>query len=110
MGQPVAELKAADEQNKLANGNDTKKNNGAVESNSLNNNENMVGCCQGVNGVSCCQTASFEQNKVETDKKQGSKVCGSWPKLQKRDILTATGIIGALAAVAIGYRFYRRSG
>lgn len=110
MGQPVAELKGEDDQNKLANGNDTKKNNVAVESNSLNNNENVVGCCQGVNGVSCCQTASFEQNKVETDKKQGSKVCGSWPILQKRDILAATGIVGALAAVAIGYRFYRRSG
>ncbi|WJX65248.1 hypothetical protein P8452_49929 [Trifolium repens] len=115
MGAPIAELKGANDQ-KLANGDDThkiKKKN--VESNNLSNNDNVVGCCQGVNGVSCCRTESFEQNKVVdetavTHKNQGSNVCWSWPVLQQRDILTATGILGVLAAVAVGYKFYRKSG
>lgn len=118
MGPPDAKLKSAADQ-KLANGDDThkiKKND--VENNNLSNNENVVGCCQGVNGVSCCRSESIEQNKgvtgtaEEAHKKQGSKIslsC-SWPVLQERHILTATGILGALAAVAVAYRFYRRSG
>lgn len=116
MGAPLDELKVANGQ-KLANGDDTHKikKNVELESNNLSNNENVVGCCQGVNGVSCCRSASFEQNKVvdetaEANKKQGCQVCLSWPLLQKRDILTATGILGALAVAAVGYRFYRRSG
>ncbi|TKY50473.1 Altered inheritance of mitochondria protein 32 [Spatholobus suberectus] len=107
MGPPVAKIKGADNQ-KLANGDD----NGKVN---LSNNENVAGCCQGVNGVSCCRSASFEQNKgidktAEAYKKQGSNISWCWPVLQKRDILTAGGILGALAAVALAYRFYRRSG
>ena len=115
MGPPIAAVKGADDQ-KLANGDDignVKKNN--VESNNLSNNENVVGCCQGVNGVSCCRSANFEQNKgieetTEAHKKEGSKICWKWPALQERDILTAAGILGALAAVAVAYKFYRRSG
>ncbi|CAK8533762.1 unnamed protein product [Lathyrus sativus] len=110
MGPPLDKLKGANDQ-KLANGDDTHKikKNVELESNNLSNNENVAGCCQGVNGVSCCRSASFEQNKVvdetvEENKKQG------WSVLQQRNILTATSILGALAAVAIGYRFYRRSG
>ncbi|CAL5186275.1 unnamed protein product [Lathyrus oleraceus] len=116
MGPPLDELKGANDQ-KLANGDDTHKSkkNVELESNNLSNNENVAGCCQGVNGVSCCRSASFEQNKVvdetvEANKKQGCQVCWSWRVLQQRDILTATGILGALAVVAVGYRFYRRSG
>ncbi|KAL9323266.1 hypothetical protein ACSQ67_008123 [Phaseolus vulgaris] len=101
MGPPVAEVKVADD-HKLANGD--------------YNNENVGGCCQGVNGVSCCRSPSFEQNKqdihnksAEASKRQGSNISCSWPSLQKRDILTASAILGALAAVAVAYRFYRRS-
>jgi hypothetical protein len=61
MGPPIAEVKGENDQ-KLGNGKNIN-----VES----NNENVVGCCQGVDGVSCCKSQSFEQNKVidETDKK-----------------------------------------
>ncbi|XP_061357526.1 altered inheritance of mitochondria protein 32-like [Gastrolobium bilobum] len=115
MGPPIAGVNGTDDK-KLANGNDTgkaKKND--VESNNLSNNENVVGCCQGVNGVSCCRSTSFEQNKeigetTEAHKKQGSKISWNWPVLQEREILTTAGILGALAAVAVGYGFYRRSG
>ncbi|PNY13881.1 altered inheritance of mitochondria protein 32-like, partial [Trifolium pratense] len=111
MGPPVAELKGENDQ-KLANGDDThkiKKKN-VESSNNLSNNDNVVGCCQGVNGVSCCRSENFEQNKVVDETAQGSKVCWSWPALQQRDILTATGILGVLAAVAVGYKFCRKSG
>ncbi|CAJ1946619.1 unnamed protein product [Sphenostylis stenocarpa] len=107
MGPPVAGMKVADD-HKLANGDDNGKAN-------LSNNENVAGCCQGVNGVSCCRSASFGQNKdidnksAEAYKKQGSNINWCWPLLQKRDILTASGILGALAAVAVAYRFCRRS-
>jgi len=59
-------LKGENDQ-KLANGKNIN-----VES----NNENVVGCCQGVDGVSCCKSESFEQNKVvdETDNNQESNV------------------------------------
>lgn len=89
MGPPVAEIKGADGQ-KLASG---------------DYNENAAGCCQGVNGVSCCRNASFEENKG-IEKTQGS----NWPVLQKRPILSAGGILGALAAVTVAHRFFRRSG
>ncbi|RYR57787.1 hypothetical protein Ahy_A05g023491 isoform B [Arachis hypogaea] len=100
----------------VANGGDTdtvKQNN--VESNNLSSNVNVGGCCQGVNGVSCCQTANFEQNKgieetTGAHKKQGSETCLKWPALQQHNIITAAGVLGALAAIAVAYRFYRRSG
>ena len=85
MGAPIAELKGANDQ-KLANGDDThkiKKKN--VESNNLSNNDNVVGCCQGVNGVSCCRTESFEQNKVVDETAVAHKFY-------------------------IGYKFYNKSG
>jgi hypothetical protein len=84
MRAPVAELKGENDQ-KLANGDDThkiKKKN--VESNNLSNNDNVVGCCQGVDGGSCCRSENFEQNKVvdettEALQKQGNKLGWSWP-------------------------------
>ncbi|CAJ2665300.1 unnamed protein product [Trifolium pratense] len=62
MGPPVAELK------------------GVESSNNLSNN----GCCQGVDGGSCCRSENFEQNKVvdettEALQKQGNKLGWSWP-------------------------------
>ncbi|KAL2335741.1 hypothetical protein Fmac_016954 [Flemingia macrophylla] len=101
MGSPVAEIKGADN-HKLANGDDNSRSN-------LNNNENVAGCCQGVNGVSCCRSEGFDKT-VEAYEKQGSNKSWYWPILQKGDILTASGILGALAAVAVAYRFYKRSG
>ncbi|KAK7265986.1 hypothetical protein RIF29_18623 [Crotalaria pallida] len=113
MGKPVAaDVKGSDD-HKLANGDKKKK---QVESNNnLSKNENMVGCCQGVDGVSCCMNVSPETNKgfeetTETDKKQGSKKTNlNWPLLEERRVLTTAGILGALAAVFMAYKFYRRS-
>ncbi|KAE9588927.1 hypothetical protein Lal_00012531 [Lupinus albus] len=104
-------------------GDDLKVSNGEVTSNgkkdrigsdNLSNNENVVSCCQGVNGgVSCCRDASFEQNKgneetIETQKKQGCRITWNWPALKERDILTAAGVLGAVAVVLVAYKLYRR--
>ncbi|KAI4348203.1 hypothetical protein L6164_008956 [Bauhinia variegata] len=110
MGPSVEEGKGTDAQ-KLPNVVDTSK----TEKN-LSNNENVGGCCQGVNGVSCCRSASFEQSNgtaetAEANKKQGRKM--SWPgsvKLNERHILTGVAICGAVVAVSVAYKFYRRSG
>ena len=64
MGPGVAEVKVADEQ-KLGNGDDNGKG-------SLSNKENVGGCCQGSNGVSCCRSTSFEQNKENDNKSAGA--------------------------------------
>ncbi|XP_020207129.1 altered inheritance of mitochondria protein 32 [Cajanus cajan] len=102
MGPSVAEVKGADDQ-KVANGEDTASK------------ENVGGCCQGVNGVSCCRSASVEKNNEieetpEAHKKQGRKICSNWPVLQQRDILAAVGVVGAVAVVAVAYKLYRRAG
>ncbi|RDY09957.1 hypothetical protein CR513_05588 [Mucuna pruriens] len=100
----------------VANGEDTSKGkNNHVASDNLSSKENVAGCCQGVNGVSCCRSASVEQNngieeKPEAHKKQGSKSCCNWPVLQQRDILTAVSVVGAVAVVAVAYKLYRRAG
>lgn len=114
MGTSVAEDKGADDQ-KVANGEDTSKGKtNHVESDNLSNKENMGGCCQGVNGVSCCRSASVEQNneieETPEAQKKGSKICSNWPQLQQRDILTAVGVLGAVAVVAVVYKLYRRAG
>ncbi|CAJ1793086.1 unnamed protein product [Sphenostylis stenocarpa] len=113
MGQSVAIDKGADDQ-KVANGEDASKDkNNQIESENLRSEEN-VGCCQGANGVSCCRSESVERNngieeKPEEYTKKGSKVCCNWPVLQQRDILTAVGVVGAVAVVAVAYKLYRRA-
>ncbi|XP_061343843.1 altered inheritance of mitochondria protein 32-like [Gastrolobium bilobum] len=115
MGPYIVEVNEAYNQ-KLANGEDTsegKKHH--IESDNLSIKENVAGCCQGVNGVSCCRTASLEQNNgieetTQAHKKQGSKISWNWPVLQEHDILTAVGVLGAVAAVTVAYKLYRRSG
>ncbi|KAK7395793.1 hypothetical protein VNO78_16363 [Psophocarpus tetragonolobus] len=115
MGPAVAEEKGADDQ-KVANREDISEGkSNHVESDNLSSKENLGGCCQGVNGVSCCRSASVEQNNEieetpEAIKKKGSKVCCNWPVLQQRDILTAVGMIGAVAVVVVAYKLYRRAG
>ncbi|KAK7339591.1 hypothetical protein VNO77_20269 [Canavalia gladiata] len=116
MGPSIAEVKGANDQ-KLANANGEDSSKGKenhVESDNLSSKENVAGCCQGVNGVSCCRSANLEQNngiaETEARKKQGSKISCNWPVLQQRDILTAVGVLGAAAVVAVAYKLYRRAG
>lgn len=102
MGPSVAEVKGADE-SKLANGEDANKGkeNHVESDNNVSSKEDVGGCCQGVNGVSCCRA----ENATEK-----SKISKSWPVLKERDILIAVGVLGAVAAVTVAYKLYRRSG
>ncbi|OMO69327.1 Sucraseferredoxin-like protein [Corchorus olitorius] len=80
-------------------------------------NENTGGCCQGVNGVSCCMTASSEvserkvEEKGEANGKTGLGKLKCWAdSWEQRDVLTAAAVIGAVATIAVAYSYYRRSG
>lgn len=110
MGPSVPEGKGATEQKlsngELTNGEHANKIEKSIESASVNREENVTGCCQGLNGVSCCSFSSPAQN----NKTKGSKICKNWPTLKESDVLTAVGVLGAVAAVAVVYKLYRRSG
>ncbi|KAF7819517.1 altered inheritance of mitochondria protein 32 [Senna tora] len=99
---------------KLPNGAHTNKKN-HLERDNLSKIENVGGCCQGANGVSCCMTANFEQNKknegtTEAHQKQGQKSSWNWSILEERKVGIAVAVLGAAAAAAVAYKIYRRSG
>lgn len=65
------------------------------------------GCCQGSNGVSCCQD---EIPKPEPIKKEGKK-CTIWfQPLDKEEFYIGAAVVGAVATIALAYTFFRRSG
>lgn len=104
MASSVEEVEAADEQ-KVPNGEHTDK----------SKNENVGGCCQGANGVSCCMTAGFDNNRgigkaTEAHKKQGHRPSLNWPLFEDRNVRIAIGVFGVVAAAAVAYNVYRRSG
>ncbi|KAF3960043.1 hypothetical protein CMV_015208 [Castanea mollissima] len=104
----AAEEGGKEDEHKLPNG-DVKKNKKKKheENGTQSKKEEVSGCCQGVNGFSCCKDGSLDQNGVieknlkETvahEKKEQGKLSswmGSW---EKSDVLTA---------VAVAYSFYR---
>ncbi|XP_022740545.1 uncharacterized protein LOC111292423 [Durio zibethinus] len=103
---------------KLPNGEEVKKNEKHEESTAQKTKENVGGCCQGVNGFTCCMNASpevSESKKIEeTTESRGKTGPGrltcwfqSWEQL---DVLTAAAVVGAVATIAVAYSYYRRSG
>ncbi|ESQ32704.1 hypothetical protein EUTSA_v10004412mg [Eutrema salsugineum] len=64
------------------------------------------GCCQGANGVSCCQ-----EQTPEPVKKEGS-VKLNWFRsmIEKEELLLGAAAVGAVATIAVAYSIYRRSG
>ncbi|KAB1209114.1 Altered inheritance of mitochondria protein 32 [Morella rubra] len=90
------------------------------ESNTESNKDNVAGCCQGVNGFTCCKDGRLEQNSVSEEKNLKETVAahekkglgklscwmGSW---EQSEVLTAVAVIGAVATVAVAYSVYRRS-
>lgn len=79
---------------------------------------NAGGCCQGVNGFSCCMNASSEvsetkksEETIEPRGKTGTCRLTSWVESwEQRDVLTAAAVVGAVATIAVAYSYYRRSG
>ncbi|VVB04232.1 unnamed protein product [Arabis nemorensis] len=63
------------------------------------------GCCQGANGVSCCQDQT-----PEPVKKEGSVKLNWFKSIEKEEILLGAAAVGAVATIAVAYSVYRRSG
>ncbi|KAF8037602.1 hypothetical protein BT93_B0471 [Corymbia citriodora subsp. variegata] len=108
MGASVGEGQKAEEQ-KLPNGTDHKKSKKHEESAVQEIKEPVSGCCQGLNGFSCCRDGSLDQSSASEEKKQKGKFSFSVGKWEQSEVLTAAAIVGAVATVAVAYSFYRRS-
>lgn len=108
MGACAGEGQKADEQ-KLPNGTDHKKRAKHEESIVEEKKEAVSGCCQGVNGFSCCRDGSLDQSSASEEKKQKGNFPGWVGKWEQSEVLTAAAIVGAVATVAVAYSFYRRS-
>ncbi|KAL1203380.1 hypothetical protein V5N11_033162 [Cardamine amara subsp. amara] len=63
------------------------------------------GCCQGSNGVSCCQDPA-----PELVKKEGSVKRNWFRSIEKEEVLLGAAVVSAVATVAVAYSIYRRSG
>lgn len=66
------------------------------------------GCCQVANRISCCRDGNAEV----TSKPKGTKGLRklSWVgKWEQHELLTAAAVVGAVAATAVAYSFYKRS-
>ncbi|KAF7129534.1 hypothetical protein RHSIM_Rhsim10G0016700 [Rhododendron simsii] len=111
MGVYVEPAEKAKEQ-KIPNGKDEEKSKKKHKGEKKVQVENGVvaSCCQGANGVSCCQDGSSEAKETaEVKGKKGLGKCSSWMgKWEQSEVLTAVGVVGAVATIAVAYSFYRR--
>uniref|UniRef100_A0A1J3HZ76 Altered inheritance of mitochondria protein 32 n=1 Tax=Noccaea caerulescens TaxID=107243 RepID=A0A1J3HZ76_NOCCA len=90
---------AEKEEQKIPNGNSV------VESQTVEKKGFTGGCCQGANGVSCCQDQT-----PEPVKKEGSVKRNWFRSIEKEEIFLGAAIVGAVATIAVAYSTYRRSG
>ncbi|CAH9068944.1 unnamed protein product [Cuscuta europaea] len=76
------------------------------ETHSEESKRSFVTCCQGSNGISCCKDLSAG----EVEKKKGHGCLSSLvEKWERRDTLTAVGLIASVTVVALAYGFYKRA-
>ncbi|CAN1321948.1 Altered inheritance of mitochondria protein 32, partial [Linum perenne] len=112
-GQLEVEKRGSEEKVVVANG-EAEKEVGKVDEGAVN------GCCQGVNGVSCCKEVVNTEEEVETNKKKssgnvkkcmmsGGKVSEWIGSVDQSAVLAGIGVVAAVAAVAVAYSLYRRS-
>ncbi|KAG6578669.1 hypothetical protein SDJN03_23117, partial [Cucurbita argyrosperma subsp. sororia] len=121
MGTNPEEVQKEVEQ-KLPNGEDTKKSKDEIQENGDQSKvETVAGCCQGSNGFTCCrdessgkstriEETSKEPSEDQVPKKTSKLSCCWTEKWEQSEILTAVAVIGAVATVAVAYSIYRRSG
>lgn len=136
MGAQITTVENVDEQ-KLPNGNGVNiENEKELEPQESRKEEKVIteGCCQGANGISCCQDGSLEEKPDSKETaascfqgangisccngqslegnqgKKGLQKLTSWlGKWEQHEVLTAAGVIGAVATVAVAYSLYKRS-
>ncbi|XP_060191580.1 altered inheritance of mitochondria protein 32-like [Lycium barbarum] len=77
-----------------------------LENGTQESNVTGFSCCQGDAGVSCCRDASAEQKESKKGQGRVSNWFGKW---EQREVLTAVGVVGAVAVVAVAYGFYKKS-
>lgn len=110
MGAASKEEEKVEEQ-KIPNGNEAKETEKKQEDISTEvSKENAGGCCQGVNGFTCCRdgsTDTTEEKKTNKTKELGKFSCwmGSY---EPKEILAGAAVIGVVSIIAFAY--YRRSG
>ncbi|KAL6507299.1 hypothetical protein OROGR_023494 [Orobanche gracilis] len=98
--EPVEEPKHANETN--ANINEKQPREIAIQENS----ESMGNCCQGANGFSCCRDENVVKKPIDNEVIGFSR----WAeKFDQRHVLTTIAVVGAAAAIAVAYGFYRRA-
>ncbi|KAL8529369.1 hypothetical protein ACS0TY_006697 [Phlomoides rotata] len=68
--------------------------------------ESVGGCCQGVNGFSCCRDENAEK---QPSKEEVGGPCSWVGKWEQRQVLTTVAVVGAVATVAVAYGVYRRA-
>ncbi|KAL7609499.1 hypothetical protein Lser_V15G13231 [Lactuca serriola] len=59
------------------------------------------GCCQGLNGFSCCRDEKEE-------KESKSKIDLLWKKWEENEIVTVAVVVGVVVTVGLAYSFYKR--
>ncbi|KAJ4888240.1 Sucrase/ferredoxin-like family protein [Raphanus sativus] len=96
---PEGEEAEKEDEHKISNGNSV------VERELVETKGFTGGCCQGANGVSCCQEQTPEPVKKEASVK---KNWFSW--MEKEEVLLGAAAVGAIATIAVAYSIYRRSG
>lgn len=108
MGANVEEAEKVEEP-KLSNGaekiEEPKLANGTNASINEKKTESVGGCCQGVNGFSCCRDDNAEKQPGKEE-----VVPSSWMgKWDQRQVLTTVAVVGAVATIAVAYGVYRRA-
>ncbi|XP_018477391.2 uncharacterized protein LOC108848503 isoform X1 [Raphanus sativus] len=92
---PEGEEAVKEDEHKIQNGNGVQ----------VEKKEFTGGCCQGANGVSCCQ-----EQTPEPVKKEGSVKQNWFRTIEKEELLLGAAAIGAVATIAVAYSIYRKSG
>ncbi|MCL7029972.1 hypothetical protein MKW94_022860 [Papaver nudicaule] len=74
-------------------------------------------CCQGPNGVSCCRDEKAEDTTNVKKATAGIKTScqerlSAWMngKFEQSEVFAGLAVVSAVAAIAVGYSIYRRSG
>lgn len=96
---PEGEEAEKEDEHKIPNGNSV------VEREPVEKKGFTGGCCQGANGVSCCQDQT-----PEPVKKEGTAKLNWLRSIEKEEILLGAAVVGAVATVAVAYSIYRKSG
>ncbi|KAG7563792.1 Thioredoxin-like superfamily [Arabidopsis suecica] len=98
---PIGEEAEKEDEHKIPNGNSV-----VVEAREPVDQKGFTGgCCQGANGVSCCQ-----EQAPEPVKKEGSMKLNWLRSMGKEEVLLGAAAVSAIATIAVAYSIYRRSG